>query len=130
MYIYIYIYICVCKDVKVFVNRQPLKKSDICAVHRRADKKTTVVRVVNRKFSRRATICGKNLHGNKRYGDDTKIYVNNSFCPKFRFLNYAIRKATRQKLINRYKIRNGIMHVQKDEGGSFVEIGHELDLKT
>ena len=72
------------------------------------------MRVVNQKFSREATIYGKNLHGNKRYGDDTKIYVNNSFCPEFKFLNYVIRKATREKLINRYKIRNGIMHIRKD----------------
>ena len=28
----------ICKDANVFVNRQPLKKSDICAVHHLADK--------------------------------------------------------------------------------------------
>ena len=88
----------ICNDAKVFANTQPLKKSDICAVHRLADQKTTVVRVVNRKFSREAIICGKNLRGNKMYGNDTKIYINNRFCPKFRFLNYVVYVAARGKI--------------------------------
>ena len=40
----------ICNYAKVFANTQPLKKSDICAVHRLADQKTTVVRVLNRKL--------------------------------------------------------------------------------
>ena len=91
----------ICNDAKVLANTQPLKKSDICAVHRLADQKTTVVRVVNRKFSREAIICGKNLRGNKRYGNDTKNYINNSFCPKFRFLNYVVYVAARGEKIGR-----------------------------
>ena len=43
------------KEAKVAVNRQPMKKMDIAAVHRLADRKTTVVRVVNRKFSSEET---------------------------------------------------------------------------
>ena len=119
----------ICKEEKVYVNRQPIKKTDIVAVHRLADKKTTVVRVMNRKFSREALMCGKNLRDSKRYGDG-KIYINNSFCPEFRFLFYAIRKAAGKKEINRWKIRNGIIHIQKEVDGPFVEIGHVLDLEN
>ena len=49
----------ICNDAKVFANTQLLKKSDICAVHRLADQKTTVVRVLNRKFSREALFVVK-----------------------------------------------------------------------
>ena len=45
--------------VKVLVNRQPLKKMDICVVHRLRDKKTTSVRVVNRKVSQEAIRSGR-----------------------------------------------------------------------
>ena len=50
------------KEVKVTVNRQPLKKVDISTVHHLQDKKTTI-RVVNRKFAMEAVVNGKNLKG-------------------------------------------------------------------
>ena len=112
------------KDAKVSVNRQHIKKMDICAVHRLHDKKTTIVRVVNRKWSKEAVINGKNLKGTKRYGEGNNIYVNHSFCPEFKFLNYVIRKASRDKEIFHYKFRNGVPYVQKDEGSNYVQIGH------
>ena len=117
------------KDAKVQINRQPLRKADISAVHRLGNKKTTIVRVVNRKYAREALFCGKNLKNSKRYGEN-KIFINNSFCPEFRFLNFVIRKALREKHIHRYKIRNGITYVQKTEQSSFVEIGHVNDLEN
>ena len=103
---------------------------DICAVHRIGKKGVTIVRVVNRKYSRNAIINGKNLKGSKRYGEDTKLYVNENLTPEFRFINYAVRKAIRENNIHKYKIRNGVTHVQKDPEGSFVEIGHILDLEN
>ena len=117
------------KEAKVLVNRQGLKKTDICAVHRLRDKKTTIVRVVNRKFSTQAIINGKNLKGTKRYGN-RPIYINNSFCPEFKFLNFVIRKAAKEEVIHRYKIRNGITYVQVSSDSDFVQIGHVLDLEN
>ena len=117
------------KEAKVNVNRQPLKKTDICAVHRLKNKQTTIVRVVNRKFSTEAVFSGKNLRGSKRYGE-RKLFINPSFCPEFRFLNWVIRKAKKENLIHRYKIRDGITYVQLEENGVFTQIGHELDLKN
>ena len=119
----------ICKEAKVFVNRLPLKKNDIAAVHRlKGD--TTIVRVVNRKFSREALYCSKNLRNSKRYGEGTKVYINNSFCPEFKFLFYAIRKASRDRVINHWKIRNGVISIRMDEEGIFHEIGHVLDLEN
>ena len=69
------------KEAKVTVNRQPLKKTDIVACHRVGKKGTVVCRVINRKFAREAIVNGKNLKGSKRYGGESKIYINNSFCP-------------------------------------------------
>ena len=78
------------REAKVQVNRQPLKRSDIAAVHRLKDAKTTIVRVVNRKFAKESIMCGRNLKDTKRYGENSKIYVNNSFCREFKFLNFVI----------------------------------------
>ena len=120
----------IAKEAKVLVNRQPLKKSDISAVHRLRDKKTTICRVVNRKFSTEAIFNGKNLKGSKRYGVGNAIYINPSFCPEFKFINYVIRKAWKEKVIHRYKIRNGVPYIQKVEDGDFVQIGHVNDLEN
>ena len=118
------------KEEKVFVNQQSLNKMDGVAVHRLKNKKTTILRVVNRKFTREALFCGKNLKNSKRYGNNTKIYINNTFCNEFRFLNFAIRTALREKNIHHYKISNGISYVQKSEHSSYVEIGHVNDLEN
>ena len=118
------------KEAKVLINRQPLKKSDICAVHRLKDKNTTICRVVNRKYATEAIFNGKNLKGTKRYGDGKAIFINPSLCPEFKFLNFVIRKAWREKVIHRYKIRNGVSYVQKLEDSDFVQIGHVLDLQN
>ena len=92
-------------EAKVQVDVSQIKNSDICAVPRLSDQKTTIVRVVNRKFSYEAIRNGKNLKGTKRYVGNA-IYINNSFCCEFQFINFVIRKALRDKLIHKYKIRN------------------------
>ena len=116
------------KDAKVTLNRQNLKKTDIQAAHRKGKKGVVIVKMVNRKFARTALVSKKNLAGNKRYGDDTNIYFNDSFTPEFGYLNYIIRKMYKQKRIYRYKVKNGVNHVQLEEGGNFVVIGHAKDL--
>ena len=117
------------KEAKVSVNRQPLKKSDIVACHRTGKKGAVVCRVMNRKFSRDAIVKSKNLKGSKRYSG-SNIYINTSFCPEFRFLNFACRSAAKAKEISRYKVKNGVNFVQKEENGDFVEIGHVNDLEN
>ena len=115
------------KEAKVQVNRQPLKKSDIVACHRVGKKGNVVCRVINRKYAREAIINSKNLKGTKRYNGNA-IYINSSFCPEFKFINYVCRTLARNKAIFRYKVRNGINLIQKDEGGKFKEIGHVNDI--
>ena len=120
----------ICKEAKVAVNHQPLKKADIVACHRIGKKGDVICRVLNRKFAREAVINGKkHLKNTKRYGE-RKIYVNNSFCHEFRFLNFVCRKSNRDGKINRYKVKNGVNYVQIDEFSKFVQIGHTTDLEN
>ena len=116
------------KDAKVTVNRQNIKKMDVQAAHRIGKKGVVIVKVVNRKFIRAALINGNNLAGNKRYGDETRLFLNDSFTPEFRFLNYVIRRAAKDKRLFKYKVRNGVNFVQKDQDSNFIEIGHANDL--
>ena len=115
------------KEAKVQVNRQPLKKSDIVACHRVGRKGNVVCRVVNRKYAREAIVNSKNLKGTKRY-NGSSIFINSSFCHEFKFLNYVCRSLVRNKTIFKYKVRNGVNHIQKEEGGEFKEIGHVNDI--
>ena len=92
-------------------------------------RKKVICRVINRKYAREIIINSKNLKNNKRYGN-SKIFVNNSFCPEFGFLNYVCRKAVKEREIHRLKVKNGINLVQREEGGSFIEIGHVMDLQN
>ena len=116
------------REAKVTVNRQPIKSQDIQAAHTIGKKGNVIVKVVNRKFVRTALISGKNLKGSKKYGEDTQIYLNDSFIPEFSYFNYLIRMAFKDKTIHKFKVRNGVNLVQKYEGGEFVEIGHANDL--
>ena len=116
------------KDAKVTVNRQNIKKMDVQAAHRIGKKGVVIVKVVNRKFIRAALINGKNLASNKRYGDETRLFLNDSFTSEFRFLNYVIRRAAKDKRLFKYKVRNGVNFVQKDQDSNFIEIGHANDL--
>ena len=117
-------------EAKVTVNRQPIKSSDIQAAHRIGKGGKVIVKVVNRKFIRAALINGKNLKGSRKYGEGTKLYVNDSFTPEVSYFNYLVRTAFKGKNIFKYKVRYGVTLVQKKEGDEFVEIDHANDLKN
>lgn len=118
------------KDMKVTVNRQPIRKIDIQAVHRIGKKGKVILKVVNRKFAQEALYNGKKLKDNKKYGEGTKLYINESLIPEFGFINFVIRKAQKAKKIYRYKIRNGIHFIQVGVDDDFVEIGHQNDIEN
>ena len=116
------------KEAEVQINRQSPRKMDIQAVHRLKNRNMTIMKMVNRKYAKEALICGKNLRDTKRYGDNKKIFINDSLCPEFKFLNFAIRNALKRKEMYRYRVRNGISYVQMDDKFDFVQIGHVNDL--
>ena len=64
------------REAKVVVIHQPIKPIDIQAVHRVGGGNTVIMKVVNRKFVKAALVNGSNLKGNKRYGEDTRIFIN------------------------------------------------------
>ena len=88
----------------------------------------TICRFVNRKFARQGLVNGKNLKDTKLYGDSNKVYINTSFCPEFKYLNFLIRKAKSRGDIFRWKERNGIHFVQVKENDDFEEVSHKNDL--
>ena len=90
------------KEAEVRVNRQSPKKMDIQAVHRLKNRNVTIVKMVKRKFAKEALVCGRNLRDSSRYGANTNIFINDSLCPEFKFLNFAIRNALKSKEIFRY----------------------------
>ena len=113
--------------MEVKVNGNQLSKIQIHACHRIGKKNVVIVKVVNRKFATKALYSGSKLKDVNMYGN-SKIYVNNSFCREFQFFNFLIRKASKAKIINRYKIKHGVMFVQQVIDGDFHKISHKNDL--
>ena len=70
------------------------------------------------------------MKGTKRYGENNNIYINNSFNSEFKFLNYAIRRASIEKTINRYNTPNGVPYAQREGDGNIVQVAHILDLQN
>ena len=89
------------KEAEVRVNRQSPKKMDIQAVHHLKNRKVTIVKMVNRKFAKEALICRRSLRDSSRYDANTNFFINDSLCPEFKFLNFAIRNALKSKEIFR-----------------------------
>ena len=114
---------------EVTVHGKKLNASKIHACHRIGKKGITICKFVNRKFAREGLVCGKNLRDVNLYGNNSKVYINDSFCPELKYLNYLIRKLKIDGQIFRWKTRNGINSVQVEEGVEFVEITHKQDLR-
>ena len=112
---------------KVKVHNKKLKFKNIQACHRIGKKGVTIVKFTNRKFAREAMYCGKNLKDTDLYGG-SRVYLNHSFCPEFRFLNYLIRKAKNDGKLFKWKVTNGVNYVQVMEDGDFEEVSHKSDL--
>ena len=108
---------------------------DIQAAHRKGRKGVIICKFVNRKFAQSALRNGKNLKdvkykptGGEASADGDRIFINESLCPEFAYLHYAVRKAKKNNELHAYKVRNGIMKIQKEEDGEYVEISHINDL--
>ena len=78
---------------------------NIQAAHRIGKKGVVIIKVVNRKFVCGSLINGKNLVGNKRYGEETRLFLNDSFIPEFVFLNFVIRHAVKDKRLFWYNVK-------------------------
>ena len=95
---------------------------DIQASHRKEKKGTVIVKFTNRKFAYEALW---NSHNHPEYGS---IYLNESLCPEFSFIQFVVRKAKKDGKIAKYSTRNGIISIQLVQNGPNIEISHESDL--
>ena len=112
----------------VTVSGNQLDSSQIQGCHRIGKKGVTICKFVNRKFAYEGIYSGKNLKDANIYGENSRVYINNSFCDEYRHLNYLIRTAKREGKLFRWKIKHGINYVQMTEEDEFEEIGHKSDL--
>ena len=85
----------VLKAANVKVDGKLIRKIDMQAAHYKRNK-SIVVKFVNRKFAETAIANSSQLKDKKLYENDKKIYINNSFCREFAFINYAIRQAKKK----------------------------------
>ena len=126
------------KTAKAKVGNRFPGPFDVQAAHRKGKKGVIIVKFTNRKFARSALVNSRNLkdHLYKPAGDNAggendagaRIYINESLCPEFGYLHFAVRKAKQNNEIHRFKVRNGVMNIQKVEDGPFEEVSHVNDL--
>ena len=116
------------KVAGVKVNGRELDNFQMQACHRIGKKGITIVKFVNRKFAYEGLRCGRNLKGKEIFGANSKVYINNSFCREYQYLNYCVRKAKSNNKIFRWKVKHGVNLIQVDDGGDFIEITHKNDL--
>ena len=109
------------KAAKAKVGNRYATTFDIHAAHRRGKKGTVIIKFVNRKFAAAAITNRSNLKDSDYF---KRTYINQSLCPEFVFLNFAVRKAKTNGELHYYKMKNGITLIQKEQNGPFVEISH------
>lgn len=110
------------------VHGKSLDQFDIQAAHRKRNKSTVIVKFVNRKFAYMGLSNGKELKDKNIYGEGTKVYINDSFCPEYGFLNYLIRNEAKRNRNIKYKVRNGINQIKMPNTDEFEVIAHKHDL--
>lgn len=118
----------VLKAANVKVGTKYSGKMDIQAAHWKKNKKSVIVKFVNRKFAASALTNRKSLKDKFIYGENTNIYINHSLCSEFAFINFIVRKAKKDGQIHFYKMKNGVTQVQKIANGRFVSASHINDL--
>ena len=112
---------------KVVVNNSKLDKSQIQGCHRIGKKGNVIVKTVNRKYAMESLYCGKNLKGKSPY--ETPVYINNSFCKEYQFLNFLVRRAKREGHVYGFKVKRGITRAQMHVNSELVDITHKkIDL--
>ena len=112
------------KAAKAKVGSKYPTTYEIHAAHRKNKKGHVIIKFTNRKFAAAAMSNRSNLKDTDFY--DT--YINQSLCPEFSFLSYAVRKAKKNGEIHFYKLKHGIPHVQIKQNDKFIEISHTNDL--
>ena len=117
----------VMKAANVKVDGKHVRKIDIQAAHYKRNK-SVIVKFVNRKFAETAIANGNLLKDKRLFDNDKNIYVNNSFCREFAFINFAIRQAKKKSEICLYKLKHGVNYVQMRVNGRLEQIAHVNDL--
>ena len=83
---------------------------------------------MNRKCAFEGVLNGKNLKGTNLYGN-TPIYINSSFCREYKKFGWIIRSLKKKKLIDGFKVRNGINQIKLLGSERFLDISHVSDFE-
>ena len=114
---------------QIVVDGDTLERRDIQACHRIGKKGVTICKFVNRKFANEGLYNGRNLKGKDLYGNNSKVFINNSFCDEYRHINFLVRQAKKNNSIFRWKVKHGVNYIKVNENDDdFEEISHLNDL--
>ena len=112
------------KAAKVKVGNKFPSTLDIHAAHRKNRKGHVIIKFTNRKWAEGAMRNRASL----KDSNYANTFLNQSLCPEFAFLAFAVRKAKASGQIDFWKLKHGIPMIKLTPDGDFVEISHENDL--
>ena len=118
------------KDVDVHINN-----NDLEACHRigKSDARTgsekTIVRLVNRKYCKKALLNRKNfIHINSEtkynFSRNNKVFINENLTKANKSIAFCGRKLKRANLIYSSYVREGVVHIKKSEQARPIKVIH------
>ena len=114
----------ICKDSDIVIT-----SSDIEDCHRlrlgrnsTSENKRVIVTFVNRKHSELM------LHLKKSISSKSKVYINNSLCPYYRFLWGKSEELQRKGKVNQVFCLGAVVTVRVTENGPLMKAFHEQDI--
>ena len=94
------------------------------AAHRKNKRGNVIVKFTNRKFAEAAMLNRDKIREIDAFKN---IYINQSLCPEFSYISYALRQAKKKKNISQIKFKHGVPLAKIDATSDYVEISHESD---
>ena len=103
------------------------------ACHRLKKCNNTIIKFTSRKFADAALHYRSKLKNIRKnsfgFAEGTKLFINESLCRPYQFLNYKVRQAAKVKKIFSYNLWKGKLTSKINETDRAIIISHINDLK-
>ena len=102
------------------------------ACHRLKKRNNTIIKFTSRKFADAALHYRSKLKNIRKtsfgFAEGTKLFINESLCRPYQFLNYKVRQAAKVKKIFSYNLWKGKLTIKINETDRPIIISHINDL--
>ena len=114
----------ICKDSDIVMTSNDIEGSHYLPLGRKSasENKWVIVKFANRKHSELMLRLKKNI------SSKSKVYINNSLCPYYRFLRGKYKKLQRKSKVDQVFCLEAVVTIRVTENGLLMKFFHEQDL--